>query len=181
VVIDSFFAPYPISQEERDRLRFQFSRGRTTALRQFYGASAHDAKQLDKIVAGAERVSPQTLLAYIDFASERDDLRRHSQEIRVPVHVLASPLLTEGQSDPARVRLALGQVGFAGLSNLSYDFFPASKHWLFWDEPEHFHASLETFLSRIEMPMAHSDPSAGPASDPLSAIKKGRRVAKASH
>lgn len=150
IVVDSMFAPYPIPQEELEKLRFQLGRDRTRALRGFLGPMTKDERQLDKIVAGAWHVKPQTFIGYLDFACERDDLRRRAGEIRVPVHVLASPLLTDGQSEPARVQLALGQVGYGGVARLSYDYFPTSKHWLFWDDPHGFHNSIQNFLRRVE-------------------------------
>lgn len=179
VVIDSMFAPYPIPQEELDRMRFQLGRDPARALRSFFGPMTKDARQLDKLVASAWRVSPQTLVSYLDFASERDDLRRRASEISVPVHVLATPMLTDNQTDPGRVKMALGQVGYSGVAQLSYDLFPKAKHWLFWDEPEAFHASLTKFLQRIEgaIPVAAAPKGAlvGPEK------KKARPLARAQH
>lgn len=178
VVIDSMFAPYPIPQEELDKLRFQLGRDPARALRGFFGPMTKDARQLDKIVASAWRVSPQTLVSYLDFASERDDLRRRANEITVPVHVLATPMLTDNQTDPARVKMALGQVGYNGVQQLSYDLFPKAKHWLFWDEPDAFHASVEKFLKRIEsaIPVA-----VAPIKAAVSGPKKARPLARAQH
>jgi hypothetical protein len=90
---------------------------------------------------------------------------------------MASPLLTEGQSDPARVQLALSQVGYAGLTNLSFDYFPTAKHWVFWDDPNGFHASLEKFLNRIEGAMAKGAVAPVPP-EPLRVGKKARPLAK---
>jgi len=179
VIIDSMFAPYPIPQEELERMRFKLGRDPARALRDFFGPMAKDARQLDKLVASAWRVSPQTLVGYLDFASERDDLRRRASEISAPVHVMATPMLVDNQTDPARVRVALGQVGYSGVTNLSYDLFPKAKHWLFWDEPEAFHASLDKFLRRVEgaLPVAVTPPK-GPTGAALEK-KKGRPLARA--
>lgn len=158
VSIDAMFAPYPIPQEEIEKLRFQLAREPSRALREFYGPLAQNERQLDKIVAGAYRTTRQTLISYLEFVSERDDLRRHVSEIQVPVHVMATQLLTLGHSDAESVKAALMQVGYAGLTRLSYDYFPRAKHWIFWDEPEAFHASLERYLRRIdaELPIARA-------------------------
>lgn len=178
VIIDSMFAPYPIPQEELDRLRFQLGRDPARALRGFFGPMTKDVRQLDKLVASAWRTSPQTLVGYLDFVSERDDLRRRASEISVPVHVLATPMLTDNQTDPARVKMALGQVGYGGVTQLSYDLFPKARHWLFWDEPEAFHASLQKFLQRVEgaIPVAVAGPK-GALGGPEK--KKARPLARA--
>jgi pimeloyl-ACP methyl ester carboxylesterase len=178
VIIDSMFAPYPIPQEELERLRFQLGRDPARALRNFFGPMAKDARQLDKLVASAWRVSAPTLVSYLDFASERDDLRRRAGEISVPVHVMATPQLVDNQTDPARVRMALGQVGYSSVQNLSYDLFPRAKHWLFWDEPDAFHASLDKFLRRVEGALPVTAAPKGPAAAGTEK-KKARPLARA--
>lgn len=163
VLVDSMFAPYPIAQVERDKLRFLLGRDEARALRELFGPLSRDAAQLDKIVASARRVSGNTLINYLDFASERDDLRTHVREISVPVHIMVTPLLTEGQSEPARIQLSLSHVGFEGLANLTYEYFPSARHWIFWDDPPGFQASLEKFLRRVEPPLQTPAPTLKPA------------------
>lgn len=173
VAIDAMFAPYPFAQVERDKLRFLLGRDEARALREFFAPLTHDAPQLDKVVASARRVSGDTLVSYLDFASERDDLRVHIHEISAPVHVMLTPILTEGQSDPARIQLSLSHVGYEGLANLTYDYFPNARHWLFWDDPRGFQTSLEKFLHRVE-PQQPTPPPSGAVAHPG---KKGKSLA----
>lgn len=179
VSIDAMFAPYPIPQEEIEKLRFQLAREPSRALREFYGPLAQSERQLDKIVAGAYRTTRQTLVSYLEFVSERDDLRRHISEIKVPVHVMATQLLTLGHSDAESVKTALAQVGYAGLTRLSYDYFPRAKHWIFWDEPEAFHASLEKYLRRIDTELPIASAPAGALPKPVMPGKNRRTLTQA--
>ncbi len=150
VMVDSLVDPYPISREARAKLRGKLNSNAATALREFFGPGTHDPAQLDKIVAAAVRVAPKTLMGYLDFACERDDLAEHIAELKVPVHAMASPVMTGGKSDPAQVQASLTQAGFNGLSDFSFDYIEGSKHWPHWDQPDAFHAMLSKFLARVE-------------------------------
>lgn len=150
VMVDSLVDPYPIPREARAKLRGKLGTNPAQALREFFGSGTRDAAQLDKIVAAAVRVTPKVLMGYLDFACERDDLAERIAEIKVPVHAMASPVMTQGKSDPAGVQAALTQAGFNGLADFSFDYIEGSKHWPHWDQPDAFHAMLSKFLARVE-------------------------------
>ena len=150
VMVDSLVDPYPIPRDARAKLRGKLNSNAAAALREFFAPGTHDAGQLDKIVASAVRVAPKTLMGYLDFACERDDLAEHIAELKVPVHAMASPVMTGGKSDPAQVQASLTQAGFNGLSDFSFDYIEGSKHWPHWDQPDAFHAMLSKFLARVE-------------------------------
>ncbi len=150
VMVDSLVDPYPIPRDARAKLRTKLSANPAQALREFFGAGTRDAAQLDKIVAAAVRVPPKVLMGYLDFACERDDLAERIAEIKVPVHAMASPVMTAGKSDPAAVQASLGQAGFNGLADFSFDYIEGAKHWPHWDQPDAFHAMLSKFLARVE-------------------------------
>jgi len=150
VMVDSLVDPYPISREARAKLRASLDRNQAQALRDFFGAGTRDAGQLDKIVAAATRVKSKVLMGYLDFACERDDLADRIAEIKVPVHAIVSPIMTQGRNDPAQVQAILGKAGFNGLSDFSFDYIDGSKHWPHWDQPDVFHAMLSKHLARVE-------------------------------
>lgn len=150
VIVDSILSQYPFSQSERDRIRFQMNRDTVQALNDLFGPGAKDRVQLDKVIAAARRVSPATLMGYLDYASEHDDLEDRVREIHVPVYAVASPLMTGGQSDPSLVQASLLRAGFAGLPDLSFDLLAGTKHWPHWDQPDAFFATLTKFLTRLE-------------------------------
>lgn len=150
VMVDSLVDPYPIPRDARAKLRTKLNANPAQALREFFGAGSRDAAQLDKIVAAAVRVSPKVLMGYLDFACERDDLAERIAEIKVPVHAMASPVMTQGKSDPAAVQQSLTQAGFNGLADFTFDYIEGSKHWPHWDQPDAFHAMLSKFLARVE-------------------------------
>ena len=45
---------------------------------------------------------------------------------------------------------ALGPLGFGDVKQLEVARFDGSKHWLMWDEPQKFEATLAQFLARVE-------------------------------
>ena len=150
VMVDSLVDPYPISREARGKLRAALGQNQAQALRDFFGAGTKDAAQLDKIVAAGTRVTPKVFMGYLDFACERDDLADHIAEIKVPIHAIVSPVMTQGKSDPAQVQAILAKAGFNGLSDFSFDYLDGSKHWPHWDQPDVFHAMLSKHLARVE-------------------------------
>lgn len=150
VMVDSLVDPYPISRDARTKLRTALERNQAQALRDFFGAGTRDAAQLDKIVAAATRVKSKVFMGYLDFACERDDLADRIAEIKVPVHAIVSPVMTQGQSDPAQVQAILSKAGFNGLADFSFDYIEGSKHWPHWDQPDVFHAMLSKHLARVE-------------------------------
>lgn len=158
VMVDSLLQPYPIARSERDKIRFQLGRDPAKALTDFFGAGTRNRDQLDKIIAGARRVDAKTFMGYLDFASERDDLVERIEEIHVPVYAIASPLMTQGKSEPIQVQASLAQAGFAGLRDFSFDYLADARHWPHWDQPDLFHASLSKFLARVEGPPAQGRP-----------------------
>jgi pimeloyl-ACP methyl ester carboxylesterase len=166
VMVDSLVDPYPISREARAKLRTALDRGQAQALRDFFGAGTRDAGQLDKIVAAATRVKPKVFMGYLDFACERSDLADRLGEIKVPVHAIVSPVMTQGKSDPTQVQAILGQAGFSGLSDFSFDYIEGSRHWPHWDQPDVFHAMLSKHLARVE---------GTPSGRPVAKIPSGSR------
>lgn len=150
VMVDSLVDPYPISRDARAKLRTSLEREQARALRDFFGAGTRDAGQLDKIIAAATRVKPKVLMGYLDFACERDDLAERIAEIKVPVHAMVSPVMTQGKSDPVQVQAILNKAGFTDLANFSFDYIEGSKHWPHWDQPDVFHAMLSKHLARVE-------------------------------
>jgi len=151
LLVDSFLAPPPVSESERTRLRADLKRDMIPTLRKFFAPNTSNATQLDKVVASAQRVSPAVFMGYLDY-SMNNELDEKAGEIAVPVHLLAGPLLIANNNDPVKARLALQQAGLTAIPNLTYDYFPSSKHWLFWDEPERYRDAVDRFLSAVTRP-----------------------------
>lgn len=151
LLVDSFIGPLQLSESEHTRLRADLKRDMIPTLRKFYAPITTSATQLDKIVASAQRVSSAVFMGYLDAAmnSELDD---KVSGIGVPVHLLAGPLLIPDNNDAAKAKQSLQAVGVTGIPSFSYDYFPSSKHWLFWDEPERFRDAVDRFLNTVSRP-----------------------------
>ena len=81
-----------------------------------------------------------------------------------------------GHEDIARIQLSLSHVGYEGLANLTYDYFPNARHWLFWDDPRGFQTSLEKFLHRVE-PQQPASSTPVPSGEGEHRGKKGKSLA----
>ena len=71
------------------------------------------------------------------------------RENLVPVGPVEILLL---EADQVKAHLALQQAGLTAIPNLTYDYFPSSKHWLFWDEPERYRDAVDRFLNTVTRP-----------------------------
>lgn len=151
LLVDTTLAAPPISDSERTRLRADLKREMIPTLRRFFAPITSSATQLDKVVASAQRVSPAVFMGYLDYAMN-NELDEKAGEIAVPVHLLAGPLLIANNNDQVKAHLALQQAGLTAIPNLTYDYFPSSKHWLFWDEPERYRDAVDRFLSTVTRP-----------------------------
>lgn len=151
LLVDSSLSPPPFSDSERTRLRADLKRDMISTLRRFFAPMTSNATQLDKVVASAQRVAPAVLMGYIDSAmgSELDD---KVNNIQVPVHLLAGPMLIADNNDQTKAKLSLQALGVTNIRSFTYDYFPTSKHWLFWDEPERFRDDMDRFLSTVTRP-----------------------------
>jgi pimeloyl-ACP methyl ester carboxylesterase len=151
LMVDSFLTPPTISDSERTRLRADLKRDLISTLRRFYAPLTNGSGQLDKIVASAQRVPPAVFMGYLDYMMD-NELDEKAGEITVPVHLLAGPLLIANNNDQVKAHLSLQQAGLTAIPNLTYDYFPSSKHWLFWDEPERFNDAVDRFLNTVTRP-----------------------------
>lgn len=152
LLVDSFLSPIPMSDSEHARLRADLKREAIATLRRFYAPMTTGTAQLDRVVASAQRVSPAVFMGYVDYAISNETLDEKVGEITVPVHLLAGPALIANNTNPAKAKLSLQAAGYGGIPALTYDYFPASKHWLFWDEPERFRDAVDRFLAQVTRP-----------------------------
>lgn len=151
LLVDSPLAPLQFSESELTRLRADLKRDMISTLRKFFAPMTSSPKQLDKVVASAQRVSSAVFMGYIDSAKS-SELDEKVSTIGVPVHLLAGSMLISDNNDQSKARLSLQAAGLTSIPTFTYDYFPTSKHWLFWDEPERFRDDMDRFLSTVTRP-----------------------------
>ncbi len=145
VVVDSVLAAFPFAGEkERDAFVADLKRNRRATLDKFYGPIANKS-QVKKLVDGAMKVDPQVLVGLL-WAASTEPLGPRAAAIRVPTLLMASSLLID-HATPQPAQLA--KMGFT-MPKVRVEEFPASKHWLLWDEPAHFAKALDAFLAEVE-------------------------------
>jgi 3-oxoadipate enol-lactonase len=164
VLVDGFLARLPFPPAARADLRRELSGSRDQALKTFYGRIAASPAQADRLARAAAKVAPDLFVGYLDWAAEHE-LGDRAAALTAPVALFAgSWFLDAPAGDDAQTKAALRRVGYAAVPTLTIERFGASRHWLFWDEPAHFHAALEAFLAKL--PPLPPPPSEAPAAPP---------------
>jgi pimeloyl-ACP methyl ester carboxylesterase len=128
------------SSQELEELRANLKKDRESTLKAWFGAISKPA-QLPRILPGARKLSDEALLGYATMMG--------TQPVRDPVGglLMASKMLLPGkraQKDELRT------LGFVTARYLQVVHFADSMHWIFWDEPQKFVATLVDF-ARAEL------------------------------
>ncbi len=141
VVVDSELTPYPFaSAKERDTFAAKLRRAHRATLDAFYGRLSQHA-QTKQLVDQAMKVDPKVLVGYL-WAASSQRLGARATAIKAPTLLMASSFMIDDKvSVPAR----LAALGFT-MPHARLEPFAKSKHWLMWDEPEHFDKVLDAFL-----------------------------------
>jgi pimeloyl-ACP methyl ester carboxylesterase len=120
---------------EVDEMRAALTKDREGTLRAWFGAISKPA-QLERILVGVKKLSNATLFGYMALMRDQP---MAGGKLTLPTLLMASTLIG-----------ALGPLGFGDVKQLEVVRFDGSKHWLMWDEPQKFEATLAQFLARVE-------------------------------
>jgi pimeloyl-ACP methyl ester carboxylesterase len=144
VIVDMSIAPIA-KPGEMEMLRAGLAKNREATLRGWFGALCQP-HQLDRLMVGLGKLPDEAILGYV-HALTTGPITDGGRGIAVPMLLMASALLLPGKR-PRRDELAA--VGYAHVERLQVETFDKSKHWIMWDEPDKFIATLTRFLSTVE-------------------------------
>ena len=121
--------------DEVAEMKGRLAKDRDGTLRAWFGAISQPA-QLERLLVGLRKLSNATLGGYMELMHAQPTA---GKKLTLPTLLMASRLIE-----------AIGPLGFGDVKDLEVVRFDASKHWLFWDEPQKFDATLAQFLARVE-------------------------------
>ena len=120
---------------EIDEMRGKLAGDREAALRAWFGRICQPA-QLERLLVGLRKLSNETIVGYM--TAMRDGwIRDGGRAIGVPTLLMASKLI-----EPAKA-------GFDHVAELRVEKFDQSMHWIMWDEPDKFVATLMRFVDGL--------------------------------
>lgn len=125
-------------------IREGLARDREATLRGWFGAICKPG-ELPRIMAGLARLSNETILAYVR-AMAAGAIGDGGRALAVPTMLMASKLILPGKKPRADELAALG---LAHVARLEVETFADSRHWIMWDEPDRFVATLRAFAARV--------------------------------
>jgi pimeloyl-ACP methyl ester carboxylesterase len=129
--------------DEVTEMKGKLATDREGTLRAWFGALSQPA-QLERLLVGVRKLSNETLGGYMELMRDQPTA---GDKLTLPTLLMASAFFVPGKKPVAE---ELAPFGFAGVKKLEVVRFTASKHWLFWDEPQKFDATLAQFLARVE-------------------------------
>jgi pimeloyl-ACP methyl ester carboxylesterase len=132
------------TEQETSELRAAILAKREPTLRAWFAAISKPGAQHERVVAGLEKLSNETIFGYLDVMQKQPT---PGERLTLPVLLTASPLIVPGKKPRAE---ELAAVGLGGVPKLEVVRFDQSMHWLFWDEPDKFTSTLTRFLSTVE-------------------------------
>ena len=130
------------TQKEIDELRAGIKKDRTGTLKSF-AAGICMPDQFDKLMPGLLALSDETLFGYLQMMATQPT---PPEKLRNNVMLMASQLMLTGKRTQAE---ELATLGFGDARGLRVERFTASKHWLFWDEPQKFLTTLVEFAHAV--------------------------------
>jgi pimeloyl-ACP methyl ester carboxylesterase len=153
VVVDMPLGPTWGNNEIAD-MRGRLAKDRPAALRAWFGPESKSAAQLERLLVGLRPLSNAALIAWAE-AMAPGAVPDGGAALAMPVLLMATRALLPGQKPRAA---ELADIGFGRVRHLEVELFPDSKHWLMWDEPDHFVRALRRFAGEVSGTSA-----AGPA------------------
>lgn len=119
------------------------AKDRDATLRGWFG-SICKPPQLARILAGLARLSNETIMGYV-HAMATGAIRDGGRALGVPTLLMASKLVLPGKKRRAE---ELADAGLAHVARLEVETFDDSLHWIMWDEPDKFVATLLRFVEK---------------------------------
>ncbi len=119
--------------KEVDEVRAGLAKDREGTLRAWFGAICKPA-QLPRLLPGLRRLPNDVIMGYV-HAMATEPITDGGKRLTMPTLLMAGKLL-----DPA-------QAGLDKAPALRVERFPAAMHWIMWDEPDKFVATLLGFVA----------------------------------
>jgi pimeloyl-ACP methyl ester carboxylesterase len=118
-------------------LRTGLAKNRDATLAGWFGAISKPGAQRERLVAALKKLPDQTILGCVDMIASQPATQLHA-----PALVMASPLLLPKKKPQAEELAAIGYT-----MPVTVERFDHSMHWIFWDEPAKFVATLRAFAA----------------------------------
>ncbi len=131
--------------KEVDELAAKLAADREATLRGWFGAISKPA-ELERLLAGLGKLSNDTILAWVR-AMRDGAVPDGGRAIAVPTLLMASKLILPGKKPRAD---ELAAAGFGHVPRLRVEPFADSMHWIMWDEPDKFVATLLRFADEVD-------------------------------
>ncbi len=139
----------PIGQtwtgDEIAQMQRMLASDRDKALRDWFGSICQPA-QYERLLAGLRKLSNEALVGWM-HAMKDGAVPDGGRAITVPTLLMASPMLLPGKKPRTEELAALG---YARVKRLQVETFDKSKHWIMWDEPDKFVATLKKFVASLD-------------------------------
>jgi pimeloyl-ACP methyl ester carboxylesterase len=130
---------------EIEELSAGLAKDRAATLRGWFGAICKPG-QLPRILAGPLGKMPnETILGYVR-AMANGGVADGGRALKMPTMLMASKLILPGKKPRAD---ELAAAGYAHVGKLSVETFADSMHWIMWDEPDKFVATLLRFADGV--------------------------------
>ena len=123
----------------------RLARDRDQALREWFGSICQPS-QYERLLVGLRKLSTDALVGWMR-AMKDGAVPDGGRAIGVPTLLMASPMLLPGKKPRAA---ELAELGYAHVARLQVETFARSKHWIMWDEPEKFVATLSGFVRAVD-------------------------------
>lgn len=139
----------PIGQtwtgDEIAQMQHALATDRDKALREWFG-SISQPSQYERLLVGLRKLSNEALVGWM-HAMKDGAVPDGGRALAVPTLLMASPALVPGKKPRAE---ELAELGYAHVARLQVETFARSKHWIMWDEPDKFVATLTKFVASCE-------------------------------
>lgn len=127
------------------QIRAGLAKDRDATLRSWFGAICKPP-ELPRLLAGLARLSNDTIMGYVQ-AMAAGAITDGGRAIGVPTMLMASKLILPGKKARAD---ELADAGLANVGQLQVETFADSMHWIMWDEPDKFVATLLRFAASVD-------------------------------
>ncbi|MGZ3440171.1 MAG: alpha/beta fold hydrolase [Polyangia bacterium] len=124
-------------------VRAKLAKDREATLRELFGPISRSAAQLERLLPGLRKLPDKTILGYAGVMGKQPT---PGAKLPRPALLMASKLILTGNKPRSE---DLAAVGFGGATDLRVVRFDESMHWLFWDEPAKFLATLGDFARTV--------------------------------
>lgn len=131
--------------DEIAQMQKKLATDRDQALREWFGSICQPS-QYERLLLGLRKLSNDALVGWMR-AMKAGAVPDGGRAIGVPTLLMASPMLLPGNKPRAA---ELAELGYAHVARLQVETFARSKHWIMWDEPEKFVATLSRFVRAVD-------------------------------